>query len=76
MGKEITVEVKNVYGKSTIYPIDTPFAWIHERLTGRKTLTNNDILCYAQLGFTIMTDYQNNSFSFDANTNKWIVTSL
>ena len=76
MGKEIIVELKNVRGVEKACPIDKTFAAIHEALTGRKTLTDSDVLCYARLGYTLKTNYQNNSFSFDITTNEWIVTSL
>lgn len=52
MSKTIKVEVKNVYGKETIYP-SCEYAKIFASLVGQKTLTRGDILKIKQLGYNV-----------------------
>lgn len=49
---KIKVEVKNVYGNETIYPVCEK-AKIFASFKGQKTLTNNDIAKIKDLGYTI-----------------------
>jgi len=48
----ITVEIKNVFGNETIYPIDEK-AKTFARLAGTKTLTRDAIKNIKDLGYTI-----------------------
>jgi hypothetical protein len=48
----IQIEIKNVYGNELIYVIEPDCAKTIKKLTGRKTLTRNDIQAFKDLGFT------------------------
>ncbi len=48
----ILVSIKNVYGKEMIYPENTA-AQVLADLTGKKTLSRNDIEKIKSLGFTV-----------------------
>lgn len=49
---EITVEVKQVYGKEMIYPVcDT--AKLFTRFNNQKTITRNDLDIIRALGYTV-----------------------
>ena len=50
--KQIKVEIKNVYGKETIYPACEQ-AQIFAELVGQKTLTKGDIIKIKRLGYEI-----------------------
>ena len=52
METTIKVEIKNVYGKETIYPA-CPKAAIFADLVGQRTLTGQDIAKIKALGYTI-----------------------
>ncbi len=52
MEKVITVEIKNVYGKQTIYPI-CDNALVFASIAGTKTLTIDTISKIKALGYTI-----------------------
>lgn len=52
MNNTIKVEIKNVYGKETVYPA-CPQAEIFASLVGQKTLTGQDIAKIKSLGYTI-----------------------
>ena len=48
----ITVEIKNIYGNQTVYPVcDTAKALA--ALTGNKTLTDHAIRIIKNMGYTI-----------------------
>ena len=49
---EITVKIKNVYGKDTIYPVCDK-AKIFAKMVGQTTLTQRDINNIKELGYTI-----------------------
>lgn len=49
---KIQVQVKNVYGKETIYPI-CPIALNFARLVGQKTLTRDNIKIIKDMGYEI-----------------------
>jgi hypothetical protein len=49
---EITVTVKNVYGTDTVYPVCDK-AKLFCQLTGRKTLTANDLAVISKLGYAV-----------------------
>lgn len=49
---EITVEIKNVYGNTTIYPVCEK-AKIFASMVGQKTLTSRDIEHIKKLGFEV-----------------------
>jgi hypothetical protein len=49
---EITVRVKNVYGKELVYVVDAIQRANLSTLTGSKTLTSAHIACLKGLGFT------------------------
>lgn len=48
--KQIDIEVRNVYGNETIYILDHIFSLKHRALTGKKTISQNDINVYRTLG--------------------------
>lgn len=48
----ITVEIKQVYGNETIYPV-CETAKLLTRLTGNKTLTRAALVTIKQLGYSI-----------------------
>lgn len=48
----ITIETRTVYGKENIYVMG-PEAKLIEQLTGKKTITMNDIAALTALGFTV-----------------------
>lgn len=50
--KAIVVEIKNVYGRTTIYPADETAA-LFSRLTGKKTFDKNDLSTIQSLGYEI-----------------------
>jgi hypothetical protein len=50
--KQITVQIKSVYGKQTIYPVCDD-AILFAKLTGNKTLSQGDIATIKGLGYTI-----------------------
>ena len=50
---EITVQIKQVYGRETIYPI-CPKALLFAKIKGQKTLTIDDISIIKQLGYKII----------------------
>ena len=52
MSNEITVEIRNVYGCNTVYPV-CPTAKLFASLTGKKTLTHYAIADIKALGYTI-----------------------
>lgn len=52
MSNEITVEVKNVYGNNTIYPV-CETAKFFAGLAGTKTLTNDAIRLIKSQGYTV-----------------------
>jgi histone H3/H4 len=49
---QISVEIKQVYGKEVIYPI-CDRAKAFARLVKQKTLTREDIACIREIGFII-----------------------
>jgi hypothetical protein len=49
---KIIVEVKDVYGSQTIYPVDV-LAKGFVKLLGQKTLTSRDIDTIKEMGFTV-----------------------
>ncbi len=48
----IEIEIKNVYGSELKYVVDSEKALLLSQLTGRKTLTDEDIKALKGLGFT------------------------
>ena len=52
MEKQITVSVKSVYGRQTIYPVCEQ-AKLFTHLTGNKTLSQSNIATIKALGYTI-----------------------
>lgn len=50
--KNIEIEIKNHYGNQLHYVTDKELAEIISRLTGRKTLTLDDISNLKKLGFS------------------------
>jgi hypothetical protein len=52
MTNVITVEIKNNYGNEAIYPV-SECAVLFTRLTGKKTLSREDISIIKTLGFMI-----------------------
>lgn len=48
----IEIEIKNVYGNELNYIVDSEKAFLLSQLTGRKTLTDEDIKALKGLGFT------------------------
>jgi hypothetical protein len=48
----IQVEIRNVYGVKTVYPVCDTSKRLAE-LTGNKTLTRSAIITIKQLGYTI-----------------------
>jgi hypothetical protein len=50
----IEIEVRNVYGVPTIYPVNDQ-AKLLAKLAGTKTLTNASLALVAQMGFSIVT---------------------
>lgn len=48
----ITVRIRNVYGKELIYPVCQD-ALTFAKLTGKKTLDQNDIAMIKSLGYII-----------------------
>lgn len=52
MEQIITIEKRNVYGNELIYIVSNHAEAIR-RLTGKKTIDQNDIATLEQLGFTI-----------------------
>ena len=51
MDKIIKVKIKNVYGNELIYVVSEHKDTL-QKLTGRKTLTENDVKALQDLGFT------------------------
>jgi hypothetical protein len=49
---DCTIEVRDVYGKSLIYPVDGN-ALLFAALTGKKTFSKYDMLKIEKLGFNI-----------------------
>jgi hypothetical protein len=49
---EITVRVKNVYGKQLVYPVNDN-AQLLCALTGAKTFTSEALAVIKQLGYTV-----------------------
>lgn len=54
LSKTITVEIRDIYGKQTIYPVCDKARTFAE-LTGTKTLTDRHIEIIKRLGYTIIT---------------------
>ncbi len=54
MNARIEIEVRNVYGVPTIYPVNDQ-AKLLAKLAGTKTLTNASLALVAQMGFSIVT---------------------
>jgi hypothetical protein len=48
----IEINIKNVYGNELKYIVDQDKALLLSQLTGRKTLTDQDIKALKGLGFT------------------------
>ena len=57
MEKQITVQIKSVYGKQTIYPV-CENAIRFAKLTGNKTLSQENIATIKGLGYTIAVQQQ------------------
>ena len=55
MEKQITVAVKSVYGRQTIYPVCEQ-AKLLTSLTGNKTLSQSNIATIKALGYTIQVE--------------------
>ena len=49
---EIVVQIKQVYGNDTVYPVDDR-AKLFAQLLGQKTLTFTDLRIIKQMGFTV-----------------------
>lgn len=56
----ITIRIEDVYGKRTVYPVCETAKTLC-RMTGRKTLTPNDLKCVQDLGYGVV--IQPRSFS-------------
>lgn len=52
MSNELLIQVRNVYGTPTIYPINET-AQLFARIAGTKTLTHPTLEVAEQLGYTI-----------------------
>lgn len=52
--KSIQIQIRNVYGNETIYPICSQ-AKLFARLAGTKTLTQSALLLIQELGYTVQT---------------------
>lgn len=50
--KTLQVEIKHVYGKETVYPVNETAKLVAE-LVGQRTLTRKDIGVCKKLGYTI-----------------------
>ena len=48
----ILIEIKNHYGNQLHYVVEPDCAKTIQKLTGRKTLTLDDIQAFKELGFT------------------------
>ncbi len=55
--KTLLVEIKNVYGNETIYPVCDD-AHVFTQLTGKKTLSRNDIAKIKMLGYEVQVKAQ------------------
>lgn len=55
--KTLLVEIKNVYGNETIYPVCDD-AHIFTQLTGKKTLSRTDISKIKTLGYEVQVKTQ------------------
>lgn len=55
--KKIIVELRNVYGKTTAYPISEN-AILFASLSGKKTLTNDALSILKKLGYEIILKQQ------------------
>jgi hypothetical protein len=53
MGRAILVDVRDVYGRETIYPA-CPTAELFAQLAGTRTLTQAALATIHALGFTVM----------------------
>lgn len=49
----ITVEIKTVYGNTTIYPVCEK-AKLFAKYKGQKSLTNQDIIVIKELGYRVI----------------------
>lgn len=58
---QITIEVKNVYGKQTIYPACEK-SEIFASMLGQKTLTTSDLTKIKSLGFEVVQKHQDLKF--------------
>jgi hypothetical protein len=54
MNKRVEIEVRNVYGVPTIYPVNDQ-AKLLAKIAGTKTLTNATLAVAEQMGFAIVT---------------------
>jgi hypothetical protein len=54
MNARIEIEVRNVYGVPTLYPVNDQ-AKLLAKLAGTKTLTNATLAVAEQMGFSIVT---------------------
>jgi hypothetical protein len=54
MNTKIEIEVRNVYGVPTIYPVNDQ-AKLLAKIAGTKTLTNASLALAEQMGFSIVT---------------------
>ena len=52
LGYQITIEIKNIYGKETIYPVCEK-AKAFARIAGTKTLTRDTLKEISELGYYI-----------------------
>jgi hypothetical protein len=52
----ITVEIRQVYGRETIYPHDNP-AQLFAQMLGQTTLTRDNIRYIKALGFAVRVHY-------------------
>lgn len=52
MNTKVIVEIKSVYGREVIYPVNTN-AELFTALTGTKTLSRDNIAKIKALGFTV-----------------------
>lgn len=55
--KHITVEVRNVYGRETIYPVCAD-GKVFARMVKQSTLTRQDIEMIRQLGYNVEVQQQ------------------